>query len=104
MMAHECQMCRQSLGWNARNNKKFCSATCRKRWSRRGDALKLASGEIMYQLGQVRMTIKQWDDLTPDAIQILNRMKAEINDLLLLAREPDAMAKVGMLYERSRSA
>ncbi len=81
-------------------NQSYCGATCRKRAQRRREQVKLALSLAMYELGKIRDTIKRREYVI-DPVADLKRLKAEINDLLLLAGDKDEMARVQMLNDRS---
>lgn len=70
---------------NHRNDIKFCGATCRKRYSRRGDRAKRATDNIMRDLNAIMLTIKRHPDLRPELNEQLKRLRAEINDILRLS-------------------
>jgi hypothetical protein len=54
----------------------------------------------MYELGKIRDSIKRRERV-PDFVEDLKRLKAEINDLLLLAGEREAMERQQMLQDRA---
>ena len=77
----------------------FCSAGCRKRAQRRKHNARLALPLAMYELGKIRDSIKRRERL-PDFISDLNRLQAEIFDLLHLAGDEEEMARRDMLARR----
>lgn len=79
-----CKVCGEELGRWVREDKEFCSATCRKRWSRRGDGAKRSLKRIMADLGVIRKTLKEHEDLRDDINDELKRIKAELTDVLRL--------------------
>lgn len=85
MHERTCKQCGGSLGkyW-VRSDKQFCSAACRKAWSRRGDAAKRAYSNIMRDLNTIRVTIKEHEDLRDDLNEKLKRVQAEVTDVLRL--------------------
>jgi hypothetical protein len=56
----------------------------------------------MSNLQTVRRSVKKHADLMPEMLPRLNRLKDEINDLLLLCRDPERQQLTNMLYDRSR--
>ena len=83
MHERTCKQCGGSLGW-VRSDKQFCSAACRKSWSRRGDNAKRAYNNIMRDLNTIRRTLKEHEDLRPDLNEKLKRVQAEVVDVLRL--------------------
>ena len=79
----------------------FCSDSCRVNWHRRADSLNHAIDRAMSNLQTVRSSVKRHPDLMPALLPRLNRLKDEINDLLLLCRDPERQQLMNMLYERS---
>lgn len=77
----------------------FCSPKCRKAAQRRREAARLALPLAMYELGKIRDSIKR-KERVPDFIADLKRLKGEINDLLLLAGDIDAVERNAMLTQR----
>jgi len=67
-----------------RSDKEYCGATCRKRWSRRGDRAKRAYTNILLDLNSIRATIKKHPDLRDDLNEKLKRIKGEVIDVLRL--------------------
>ncbi len=82
-------------------NQSYCGATCRKRAQRRREQVKLALPLAMHELSKIRDTIKRREYVI-DPIADLKRLKAEINDLLLLAGDSEERARVQMLNDRAR--
>jgi len=78
-----------------------CSAKCRKRRERRQKDQQSAHVVVMLELQKMRDGIKRGEELVRYREQ-LQYLKNEINDLLLLARDPDAMAAREMLEDRAR--
>lgn len=76
-----------------------CSAKCRKKRQRRIEQARLALPLAMYELGKIRDSIKR-KECVPDFIADLKRLKGEINDLLLLAGDIDAVERNAMLTQR----
>ncbi|MBI1278187.1 MAG: hypothetical protein GC179_08675 [Anaerolineaceae bacterium] len=76
-----------------------CSPACRKKRQRRQEQARLALPLAMYELGKIRESIKR-KERVPDFIADLNRLKAEINDLLLLAGDIDSVERNAMLMQR----
>lgn len=96
-----CSECKLEFeGWHLAS-KTTCSAKCRKRRERRQKDAHSSHVVAMQMLGAMRDAIKRGESLEDYRAQ-LHRLRDEINDLLLLAKDPDAMAKVEMLGERAR--
>lgn len=76
-----------------------CSDKCRKRRQRRKQQARQAFSVAMRELGKVRDSIKRREDVDKH-IADLQRLKGEINDLLVLAGDKDAMARLQMLEDR----
>lgn len=81
----QCKACGERLDFRRRSDAKFCDATCRKRYSRRGDAAQRAYNNILRDCQTIRRTIKQYPDLRADLNQQLKRLRAEITDILRLS-------------------
>jgi hypothetical protein len=95
-----CSECKKEINRYARSDVETCSATCRKRRERRQDKARRAFPLAMYELGKIRESLKHRERV-PDFIAELQRLKAEINDLLVLAGEPESMARLKMLEDRA---
>ena len=80
-----CKQCGTELNRWSRSDKKFCSATCRKAWSRRADGAKRSLKNIMRDLQTVRLTIKKHPDLKTNFNDDLKRLRDEITDILRLS-------------------
>lgn len=91
-----CSECKTVRVWG---QKKTCSDKCRKAAQRRREAARLALPLAMYELGKMRDSIKR-KERVPDFIADLKRLKGEINDLLLLAGDIDAVERNAMLTQR----
>lgn len=77
---------------------KTCSDTCRKRLQRIRQREKQAWLRAMNELQTIRAGIKR-KERVPEFIAELNRLKGELNDLLLLAGDPDELGRLGMLQD-----
>lgn len=73
-----------------------CGDTCRKRLQRIRAREKKAMSRAMSELQIMRAGIKR-RERTPEFIAELNRLKGEINDLLLLAGDSEQLAKRDMM-------
>lgn len=78
-----------------------CSMKCRKRRERRQREARTAHAVVMHELSKIRVSLKRRENVTKLADD-LKRLKGEINDLLLLAGDADAMNKHLMLTDISR--
>jgi len=94
---HNCSECRKPC----EGEKLTCSDKCRKRRNRRQRDARTAIHLVMFELGKIRDSLKR-RETTPRFIADLNRLKAEINDLLLMAGDADAVQRHSMLTEVSR--
>lgn len=99
MTSHTERYCSECKTVRVRRGQQTCSSTCRKKRQRRREQAKLAFPLAMYELGKIRDSIKR-KERVPDFIADLNRLKAEINDLLVLAGEIDAVERNAMLTQR----
>lgn len=97
-----CSECRKEFEGLHLASKTTCSAKCRKRRERRQKEAESAWVVILRELGNMRDAIKRGESV-PEYIEKLHRVRGEINDLLLLAKDPDAVAKQQMLESRARS-
>jgi len=88
-----CSECKKEISDKATT----CSATCRKHRQRRKAEAKANFNRMFWYLEVYRRAIK--DNLISEktAIAELIRIKDEINDLLLLANEENAKARVAMM-------
>ena len=104
-LGHVCTECKQPLPsetWDRRAVKRVtCSARCRKRRERRQKDQHAAWILAMHQLQQMRDGIKRGEQLKDFRDQLI-RLKDEINDLLVLVNDEDAVARRNFLSERSR--
>jgi len=94
---HNCSECRKPC----EGEKLTCSDKCRKRRNRRQRDARTAIHLAMFELGKIRDSLKRRETV-PRFIGDLNRLKAEINDLLLMAGDPDAVGRHEMLTEVAR--
>ena len=78
-----------------------CSVKCRKHRQRRKAEARMAMSLAIFELSKIRDSLKRREDV-PKFIGDLNRLKSEVNDLLLLAGDTDAVNKHQMLTEFSR--
>lgn len=102
---HVCTECKKPLPdetWDKRATKRVtCSAKCRKRRERRLANQHAAWIVAQRQLQQMRDGIKRGEQLKDFRDQLI-RLKDEINDLLVLVNDEDAIARRNFLSERSR--
>jgi hypothetical protein len=78
-----------------------CSPKCRKRRARRQKDQQSSHVVVMLELQKMRDGIKRGEELVRYREQ-LQYLKNEINDLLLLAKDPDSIASREMLEDRAR--
>lgn len=90
--SHTCSECRNPIKPEAVT----CSAKCRKRRERRQKDQHSAYIMALHELQKMRDGIKRGETIK-DYRQQLNRLKDEINDLLLLVKDPDAVERREML-------
>lgn len=103
-LSHNCTECKQPLPLyrDGRTPKRVtCSPKCRKRRERRMKDQHSAYILALHELQKMRDGIKRREQLA-DFREQLNRLKGEINDLLLLAGDGDALARRQMLEDRMR--
>jgi len=96
-----CSECKQPFDGYHLASKSTCSLKCRKRRERRQKDAHAAWILALHELGKIRDSIKRRENVK-EFIPQLQRLKGEINDLLLLAEEPEAMARLQMLEGRAR--
>jgi len=96
-----CSECKEPLPKYCRIDQITCSPKCRKRRDRRQEQARLALPLAMYELGKIRDSIKRRERV-PDFIADLKRLKDEVNDLLLLAGDEEAMRRREMMEEHAR--
>lgn len=94
---HNCSECRKPCV----GEKLTCSDKCRKRRQRRQRDARAAHHMVMFELGKIRDSLKRRETV-PKFIADLQRLKAEINDLLLMAGDEDALNRHTMLTEAAR--
>lgn len=82
MNGRKCQMCGAPIDWYERRDKIFCDQNCRKRWSRRKEAITKERDGAMSSLGSLRRIAKEHSDLQPDVIEQLRYLRTEITDIL----------------------
>src|SRR5690554_3886696 len=101
MYRRNCIECGNELPtWHLRQ-KITCSAVCRKRRERRQKDQQSAHVIVMQELQKMRDGIKRGEALAEYREQLI-RLKDEINDLLLLANDADAVARREMIEARAR--
>lgn len=91
-----CSECKKPFEGLHLVSKTTCSPKCRKRRERRQKEAHAAWILALHELGKMRDSIKRGETLDDFKAQ-LQRLKGEINDLLLLAGDEDALAKRQML-------
>jgi hypothetical protein len=101
MYTKYCSECREELPAYCRIDQTTCIPKCRKARERRQKQARLALPLAMYELGKIRDSIKRHERV-PDFINDLKRLKAEINDLLLLAGDTESMERREMIESIAR--
>jgi hypothetical protein len=96
-----CSECKKEFEGLHLASKTTCSAKCRKRRERRQKDSESAWVVVLQEMGKMRDGIKRGESLEKYLDQ-LRRIRGEVNDLLLLAKDPDARAKREMLEARAR--
>lgn len=91
--------CSECKSVKVRRGQITCSPACRKKRQRRQEQARLSLPLAMFELGKIGDSIKRKERVL-DFIADLNRLKAEINDLLLLAGKIDAVERNAMLSQR----
>lgn len=78
-----CDQCGKEFNRWDRSDKRFCNATCRKRWNRaKREAEKILS-EISFQTNKVYMTLKRKPhSRTPEALAEIKRLRGELDYML----------------------
>lgn len=99
MTGHSERYCVECKRNPVRGKALFCGSKCRKHAQRRREQARLAHPLAMYELSKIRDSIKR-KERVPDFIADLQHLKAEINDLLLLAGEISAVERNAMLSQR----
>lgn len=99
-----CTECGADLGQWHSSAKTTCSEACRKRRQRRLHSINQHWLEVMNALNRMRGDIKRRD--SEEILKIytgqLIYLKTEINDLLLLAKDKDALDKQQMMSDMKR--
>lgn len=98
--SHVCTECKRPLTIPSGRKvmRMTCSAKCRKARERRMKAQHSAWIMALHELQQIRDALKRGEDRKHHR-DCLIRLKDEINDLLLLANDPDRMALTDMLND-----
>lgn len=96
----QCSECKTPFEGMHLVSKTTCSPKCRKRRERRQKDAQSAWILALHELGKIRDSLKRREDVE-QFIPQLQRLKGEINDLLLLAGEADAISKREMLEARA---
>lgn len=92
--SHTCSECKQPM----ESSGVTCGKKCRKRRERRRKKQHSAWIMALHELGEIRDALKRGEDRKHHR-DCLIRLKDEINDLLLLANDPDRMALTDMLND-----
>lgn len=92
----QCAVCKKPFEGMHLLSQVTCGDTCRKRLQRLRQREKEAMAKVMSELQIMRGGIKRKERL-PEFINELNRLKGEINDLLLLAGDSDQKSKHEMM-------
>lgn len=94
---HTCSECKRPLTGRALT----CSPKCRKARERRQKDAHSAHIMAMHELHKIRDSLKRHEDIDHFREQ-LHRLRDEITDLLLLAKDADVLARQEMLEARAR--
>jgi hypothetical protein len=94
-----CKICKTPLD-GKRGNAQTCSDACRQAYKRRSSTILQAENHIMSDLQVLRHAIKNYPEMTQQITEQLKYFQGEIRDLLVLAKEPDALARMEMLNGR----
>ena len=78
----KCDMCGKPLHWRKRSDARFCDASCRKRYSRRGNRANRSLDGMQYGLSPVKQALEKYPDLRPELVKRLHRLQKQIDDLL----------------------
>lgn len=95
---HVCTECKNELPGSYRDKRVTCSPKCRKRRERRQKDAHSAWILAMHELQKMRDSIKRGEQVLEMRDQLL-RLKDEINDLLLLANESNAVQRRSFLND-----
>jgi len=95
------RMCEECKRNPVTGRAKTCGTTCRKRRERRQKEASAASIMALHELGKIRDSLKR-REMRSKLILDLRRLKDEINDLLLLAGDTEALSRQQMLEDRAR--
>jgi uncharacterized protein YdcH (DUF465 family) len=98
---HTCTECRNELpdcGDSRRATRVTCSAKCRKRRERRQKDAHSAWILAQHELQKMRDSIKRGEQVVDLRNQLI-RLRDEINDLLLLANESNAVQRLQFLSD-----
>lgn len=96
-----CSECKKPLSPRAKSGALTCSDKCRKRRERRQKLQHAVWIDAMHALVEIRDAIKRGEDIEHH-ISSLNRLKEEINDLLVLAGEQNAIERLAMFEARAQ--
>lgn len=96
-----CTECKAPLDvyWYSSKSRSTCGDKCRKRRERRLKDSRSAWIGALHEIGKMRDLIKRREN-DQATIEQLNRLKAEINDLLQLAGDADEQSRRQMLQDR----
>lgn len=92
----QCAVCKKPFEGMHLLSQVTCGDTCRKRLQRQRQREKEAMIKVMSEPQLIRGAIKRKERI-PEFISELNRLKGEINDLLLLAGDSDQKSKHEMM-------
>lgn len=96
-----CSECKQPLPDDSKAGTRTCSPKCRKRRDRRQAEQHTAWNHALGELQKIRDALKRNEDVQYQQ-QALLRLREEIMDLLVLAKDQDAMSRMSMLEARAR--
>lgn len=101
MYRNQCSECRNELPLWHNRNQVTCSPKCRKQRERRQKDAHSVHILILQDMQKIRDSVKRRESLSDFRAQLI-RIRDEVNDILLLANDPDAMARREMLEDIHR--
>ncbi len=97
----KCSECRNPLPLESKASTQTCSAKCRKQRERRQKLQHAAWVGAVNELNQIRDALKRGEDVIHHR-DCLIRLKDEINELLIMANDQDAIQRREMFEARAR--
>lgn len=101
MYRDKCSECREELPLWHNPNQVTCSPKCRKQRERRQKDAHSAYILALQEMQKMRDSVKRRESLSDFRAQLI-RLRDEANDILLLANDPDAMARREMFEDIHR--